>query len=189
MSESSIITFTGKSFDFTYPMQDSILLSDIAHHLALINRYTGATRVPYSVAEHSVRMSYLTTGLPIINLLHDSAEAYLSDIASPHKKGLGWIRDDQFISYKDAENDTLRVIGEALGVRDLNLHEKHKDIKIADKIMMATEVRDLMPVGTANTPGFICLIPRVVPYSQKIMPWPWDVAEANFIARFKELTQ
>ena len=189
MGGKPIITFTGKSFDITQPSHKSVCLEDIAHHLAIINRYAGATRVPYSVAEHSVRMSYLTKGVPIINLLHDSAEAYLADIASPYKKGLGWIRDGQFISYKDAENDTLRVIGETLGIRNLFLNVKHKDIKIADRIMMATEVRDLMPEGTANTPGFSYLIQDVDADNQRIKPWPWDLAEAEFIARFKELTR
>lgn len=190
MKGTSIITFTGKSFDYKFPQQESICLEDIAHHLALINRYTGATRVPYSVAEHSVRMSYLTTGTPIVNLLHDSAEAYLNDITSPVKIGLGWISDSdyEFDSYRNVESRVLRVIGEALGFRDLYANVLHKDIKIADRIMMATEVRDLMPEGTANTSEFIYYLENVESDHQRIKPWPWDIAEYEFIARFKELT-
>lgn len=188
MCERAILTSTGKAFDFTLPRHKSICIEDIAHHLALINRYTGATQVPYSVAEHSVRMSYLTVGVPIINLLHDSAEAYLSDIASPIKKGLGWGINESYLSYKDAESNVLKYIGETLGVRCLYLNIKHPKIKEADLIMLATEVRDLMPKGTLDHPIFARWIRDIKPDEQRIYPWPWYVAEAKFITRFKELT-
>ena len=52
-----IQTYTGKAFDLLNPTPEMVEVTDIAHHLALINRFTGATAVPYSVAQHSVLVS------------------------------------------------------------------------------------------------------------------------------------
>ncbi len=49
-----IRTFTGRYINpFTVRARD-ISLRDIAHHLSLINRYTGASPWPCPVAQHSV---------------------------------------------------------------------------------------------------------------------------------------
>jgi uncharacterized protein len=62
----------------------------IAHALAMLCRYNGHTRVFYSVAEHSLLvaglMAELKLGDPFEGLMHDAAEAYLSDIPSPWKQ-------------------------------------------------------------------------------------------------------
>jgi hypothetical protein len=63
-------------------------ITDIAHHLSHINRYTGATPEPYNVAHHSVLVSreFLDRDLRLAGLLHDAAEYVLNDIASPVKR-------------------------------------------------------------------------------------------------------
>lgn len=62
------------------------------HALAQLNRYTGHTLRPYSVAEHSC---YLATSDEVINqrlvrtaLIHDFGEAITNDIPRPFKKAL-----------------------------------------------------------------------------------------------------
>jgi len=64
-------------------------VKDIAHALSQICRYTGHTKHFYSVAEHSLLVAGLMLevvgGDPFEGLLHDAAEAYLSDIATPWK--------------------------------------------------------------------------------------------------------
>ena len=77
-----------------------VRLGDIAHALALVNRYGGHSTEPYSVAEHSVLVmlcvrDYLERldtpadeQLPILRaaLLHDAGEAYTGDIPTPLKR-------------------------------------------------------------------------------------------------------
>ena len=53
-----IQTFTGKKFDPLNPNLNDFCIEDIAHSLSLQCRFTGHCRVFYSVAEHSVHVSY-----------------------------------------------------------------------------------------------------------------------------------
>lgn len=68
-----------------------VCIEDIAHHLSLINRFTGATSRPYSVAEHSLlcadiaQRMHLSPALQMCMLMHDAHEAYTTDLSSPAK--------------------------------------------------------------------------------------------------------
>lgn len=182
-----IATYLGQAFDYDCPLAEDIDIRDIAHQLACINRFQGCTRIPYSVAEHSVRMSYLPMGKPIIHLLHDSAEAYIGDIPRPQKTRLCWVDGDIVVPYKVVEVGILKVIGEVLGVPDLVQEAKSKVATQADNIMLVTEIRDLMPLPLSHSIWAECLR-KVEPNIHRIKPRPWKVAEAEFLARYKELT-
>jgi hypothetical protein len=165
-----IQTYTGKKFYPLDPRPDDICLEDIAHALAHTCRYNGHSRVFYSVAEHCVRMS--VANLPGDSrwlLMHDSAEAYLSDVPSPIKPMLP--------EFKVIENSILEVIGEKykLGVPN------HQHIKLGDMVMLATEKRDVLPAG----PEWGLVLPE--PLLNKIYPWPPEVAENLFLNTAKEL--
>lgn len=180
----SILTYTGRLFDFWEPTPEMICIEDIAHALALTNRYSGHTHTPYSVAEHCERMSYIETAHPLVSLLHEVAEAYVGDIPSPQKGYLWWASDlTDIVSFREQESRIVRVIGEALGVRDLQGNVKFKGVKEADIIMLATETRDLMPMTDAFDPW----LGGVEPLEAKIYPQPWGLAEDMFLARFEEL--
>lgn len=65
------------------------LLSDIAHGLALINRFNGHTVCPWSVAAHSLCCYHLATPpAKRYALFHDAAEAYVGDWQRPVKHRL-----------------------------------------------------------------------------------------------------
>lgn len=69
--EESFKTFTGR---YTWPLDpraEDINLVDVAHSLAIINRYNGHTCTPYSVADHAVRVSHLVEDLAHCRLLPD----------------------------------------------------------------------------------------------------------------------
>ena len=104
-----IETFTGKEFYFLDPTPDSIDIRDIAHSLAFTCRYTGHSRRFYSVAEHSVLVSYLAVD-PLAGLLHDASEAYITDIASPIKPHLA--------NYKELEDKIMDKIKNKLNLFD-----------------------------------------------------------------------
>lgn len=186
-----IMTFTGKMFDFWLPDARAIRIEDIAHALALTNRYGGHTRVPYSVAEHCVRMCRPELpGNPLANLLHDAAEAYIGDVPSPIKHctyfSIANAHDSPCYSFENIENSILRTIGRALGIPKVLTGTISAETKQADLIMLATETRDLMPLQWRYE--FIPCICGVEPLPDVIEPWCWDEAEDRFLDSFKELT-
>lgn len=122
-------------------MMNEIDVSDIAHHLAQINRFTGACARPYSVAEHSLLVAELAAHdgksalVQLLGLLHDAHEAYTGDTSSPAKfaLGLAW---DQF---EHAHADRVRrVLGVLTGFTVHRRLVNHYDL-----VALATERRDL----------------------------------------------
>lgn len=83
-------TFTGRPFWPLDPRPDEIHIEDIAHALSLQCRYAGHCRRFYSVAEHCVLLAiHVPPAFKLWALLHDAAEAYLTDIPRPLKGDLG----------------------------------------------------------------------------------------------------
>lgn len=77
---------SGTYFDLVDPKPEMVNLEDIAHALSMINRYGGHTCYHYSVAEHSVIMSYIVPPLFAKEaLLHDAHEAFVGDMIAPLK--------------------------------------------------------------------------------------------------------
>lgn len=96
---------------------EDICIEDIAHHLSLICRYTGACPFHFSVAQHSLMVSALMGAHGLFNreaglagLLHDASEAYLNDIASPVK------HDPRMAFYREAEDRAERIIFAKFGL-------------------------------------------------------------------------
>lgn len=81
-----IETVKGGRFYIEHPEFD---IEVMAHAMANQCRYTGHVSSFYSVAEHSVLVSklmeHLKLGDPFEGLMHDGAEAFISDIAAPWK--------------------------------------------------------------------------------------------------------
>jgi len=126
-----ITTYTGKRFHFLDPQPEEIDIIDIAHHLSLLCRFTGACREFYSVAEHSIRVAdILPRELKLAGLLHDAAESYTNDISRP-------------VKYSHKLEETEALISVAIG-KKFNVELSHPKIKEADNIMIATEAKDLM---------------------------------------------
>lgn len=91
---SHITTFTGKHFNPANPNPEDIDIRDIAHALSLICRANGHTRFFYSVGQHSIscykeaETRGLSHRIQLGCLLHDSSEAYMSDVMRPIKSKL-----------------------------------------------------------------------------------------------------
>jgi hypothetical protein len=88
-------TFTDRKMDVTAPDEAPIDFLEIAIVLARINRYTGHTSRPFSVAQHCVighdalRAKYPERpDFALAFLLHDAHEAYTGDIATPIQNAL-----------------------------------------------------------------------------------------------------
>lgn len=130
-----IQTYSGRRFNPTNPVSNAIVIQDIAQALSMQCRFSGHVNGFYSVAQHSVGVSYLCNSEDALwGLLHDAAEAYLVDIPSPLK------RSEHFASYRDFE-----IKMQAAVCTRFELENKEPaSVKLADQIMLATEARDLM---------------------------------------------
>lgn len=140
-----IVTATGHEVDLRRVGPRDISALDIAAALPKINRFTGHTTRPYSVAEHSLLVCELAQRefgvqqpqVLLAALLHDAHEAYCGDISTPAKRALGWAWTD---FEQPIENTVLYRYGVLHAAR-----QWHSIIKQCDLIALACERRDLMP--------------------------------------------
>jgi 5'-deoxynucleotidase YfbR-like HD superfamily hydrolase len=183
-----IQTFSGRQFWPLNPFPDEIFIEDIAHALSLVCRYTGHCSSFYSVAQHSVRVSYRAQKLflqidkspgrferarivALCGLLHDASEAYISDVSRPvkHSATFGPI-------YKEIEANLEAQINRRFG-----LPAYLPVIKKADNELLATERRDLMAVPPREWSK------DAQPLPDHISPWTSTQAEYLFLYRFQAL--
>lgn len=81
--------YSGQVWEFSNPYVDRINIEDIAHSLSLKCRFNGHCRQFYSVAQHSLLVAeMLPDNLRLHGLMHDAAEAYISDIVRGLKNRL-----------------------------------------------------------------------------------------------------
>lgn len=113
-------------------------IHDIAHALSHINRYTGHTTEPWSVAQHSILVYMIARELhdckpqgQHIALLHDAHEAYVGDVATPIKAALG-------SAWQQLERMHEERVHEALGIAHFWPHYRI-DIKRMDLIALLVE--------------------------------------------------
>ena len=94
-----IYTFTGRKFYPLSPRAEDIEIADIAHALSLLCRANGHFSSFHSVAQHSVECcnEALQRGYSkktaLACLLHDASEAYMSDVTTPVKNKLEFLKE------------------------------------------------------------------------------------------------
>jgi hypothetical protein len=167
-----------------YPLDPEprmICIEDVAHHLAIIPRYNGATCRPYSVAEHCVILADhgMLEGLSPLEclnlLLHDAAEAYLQDVISPIK--------DSFKAFRAVEDRLLRTIHRTLGVPYL---EDRSAIKLLDASIILDERAVMLP---NHRPENHWSVEVLEPLGVEVRGLSWDEAEGEFLLCFRELKE
>lgn len=126
-----IYTYSGNIVNPTNIALPNILIQDIAHALSNICRFTGHTKDFYSVAQHSVIVSYLCHPDDALSgLLHDASEAYLTDIAAPLKN------TDMFKEYREIEKNLM----DRIRCRFNLPKEQPESVSKADKDLLHIEV-------------------------------------------------
>ncbi len=176
-----IQTFTGRKFSPLNPRPEDVDIRDIAHALAMKCRFNGHCSPFYSIAEHSVRVSWFLEqqGPPhaLWGLMHDAAEAYLPDLGGPIKKHFHLHDGPHTETFDHAENRLLAAIATALKFEPIH----YESIREADLTLLITEARDLLgpPPEPWNMPQ--------TPLESRIDPWPPAAAEKAFLERFEEL--
>ena len=206
-AEACFRTYTGRKFFPLHPDPEQVDIRDIAHALSMQCRFAGHIEGFYSVAQHSLNVATLVeqTGLArpgqgLRALLHDAAEAYLTDLRSRLKhSGYGQ-------AYRAAEQHLGRVIWKRFGIRNCNDSQL---VHWADRQLLLAEQRQLFPKGfpapwwTKNdppprknsdavfisAPEFIAPLqhPRFTVWSQTILPMQPREAEHAFLDKFTVL--
>jgi len=171
MNATTMQTYTGKLVDLANFTEEDVRLRDITHSLSMINRFTGHTTVPYTVAQHSVVVSKLVPPEDSMwGLLHDASEAYLGDIATPLKSFLP--------DYMQLERHVQRIIAKKFGLK----WPMPESVKVADRRALIHEKTKLLSVqhdwGITAEP--ICA---------SIVLMDWRQAEELFANRYKELAR
>ncbi|RKP48438.1 metal-dependent phosphohydrolase [Trinickia fusca] len=170
--QAEVLTFSGGLYNLLEPELSQISILDIAHSLSNLCRFGGHSRVFYSVAQHSVLVSMsVRSDLQFDALLHDAAEALVGDVPKPLKMLLP---DYQVIE---------RRVESALFARFGITYPLAGEIKIADKRVLHTELRDL----TFNEPANWDELRDFTPLPERIVPLNPIQAKNLFMERFSSL--
>lgn len=127
-----ICTHTGRYVSTLNLAVEDVTVTDIAHGLALCNRFVGQTAYPLSVAQHSIFVSRLVPpAYRLQGLFHDASEAYLGDMTK-------WLKmTDEMAAYREVEERTQDTIYRALGIP--TTEESNAAVDEADKLMVRYE--------------------------------------------------
>lgn len=128
ISGPTILLRSGKWFDLQDPSASQFEVSDIAHALSNICRFTGHTQRFYSVAEHSVICSHMVPP-------EDAMAAFIGDVSTPLKSLLP--------DYKSVEHRVEQAVWSRLGLPPT----LPPSVKVADRRALAVEQRVCMGNG------------------------------------------
>lgn len=160
---------SGKKVYFLHPQPDQIDIHDIALGLSGIGRFYNQLYKFYSVAEHSVRVSWiLPEDLAFEGLMHDAQEAIVGDMHSFLKRLIP--------QYIEIEHRIERAIALKYDLK----YPHPPAIKIADLTLLTTEKRDLRRYSDWRDSPY-------PPLKDKIVPWSMEKARKEFLKRFHQL--
>ena len=162
-------TFTGRKFHAFDPQPEDISLQDIAHALALVNRYNGMTVFPMSVGYHSLLVAqHAKPEYQLEGLLHDASEAYIMDVPRPWKPF--------FTNYSVCEDLLMQVIADKFNFK----YPLPEQIHVIDNKLLHTEAIQLLP-GNDWADGKLAYKDMILQEKN------WREIEATFIHVFNQL--
>lgn len=165
-------TFTNEIVEMTQLNLNAVNITDIAHALSMQCRFAGHIPKFYSVAEHSYMVSVLVPEhMALWGLMHDAAEAYITDIPTYVKSCVPEIRK--------LETYLLSCISIVFSMGDLVIP---KEVKEVDLRMLMTEKEQFYSEYVRDWEI------DAKPYDFiQLSCWSPKEAETKFLLRFKEL--
>ncbi|MAU62103.1 MAG: hydrolase [Parvibaculum sp.] len=181
---------SGRRLDLLDPSPLDVEIDDIAHGLARVARWNGQTKGDhaFTVAEHCVLVDDICArfrpGWParwrLAALLHDAPEYVIGDMISPFKAALG-------IDYKAFEHRLAAAIHVRFGLPP-ELPQSVEDlIKRADHASAFFEATQIAGFSDEEAAQFFGRPRGLTPI--RIEPLPTRKAQAQFLARFRELSE
>lgn len=165
-------TVNGHKFWPLDPRPEDIHIEDIAHALSLLCRFGGHCTKYYSVAQHSMLVSFhCPKEYQLWGLLHDASEAYIGDMIRPLKRDMP--------EYHLIETKVMTAIAQRFNLTPLTLPV---EVKKVDTDLLFTEKRDLMrhTLDWFRPPGVEELDIIIEPMLPNEAYW-------HFMNRYKEL--
>lgn len=170
----------------------NINITDIAHASSNICRFNGHVRQFYPLAQHCVLVSYMCDPENALDgLLHDSSEAYLSDIVRPIKE------TELFESYRWLEAKLEQDVAMKFGTK----YPMPPSVKAADMEIVVWEALNLFKPAPAWVTDYIekhpfTLIQKLetlaketgTSWAYPFNTWQPFEAKARFMKRFLELS-
>ena len=182
----AILTASGQEVCLRYPDVKSILLDDIAHGLSMLHLYGGATRRPYSAAEHALLVCEIVERmLPadahglLAALMADAHQAYVGVVTATVQAHLA--------DWHLLDGRLHRTVLSAWGLHGAT-HAHLRVIHQAQLLAKATEYAQLLPPHTLQ-PDLVHVQP--VEWVNLMAPercrMAWGEWRAAFIDRANEL--
>lgn len=190
-----ILLADGSEYFFDGPERahNRLDIATLAHHLAIINRFTGATTRPYSVAEHSLLCADIadqqgcSKAVQLACLMHDVHEAVTGDASSPVKRTLG-------SPWHAFESPHANAVRRHFGLQS-TFAAHHRAIHAVDLVALATERRDLTPYNphqhrpwpVLDTPGRLVIALGHNLKTARRQQAHWTEWRDQFIERYQAL--
>jgi 5'-deoxynucleotidase YfbR-like HD superfamily hydrolase len=136
----TLVTISGRVFDYNNITKDSIYIPDIIHSLTGLGRFNGHSTRIYTVGEHTLMCLIMAEKLgfsnrmKLLTFIHDFTEGYCSDCPAPLKALLP--------EFQHIEGKIEMAIYEHLGIEQPTEAE-YRLIKRIDLTMLVIEMRDL----------------------------------------------
>jgi len=176
-----IETVSGIKFWPLDPKPEDICVVDIATGLCQTCRYNGQVMFFYSVGQHSLNCCQLAEymGHParvqLLCLLHDAAEAYISDVTAPVKSCIP--------EFSRIEEGILQAVYKSFRM-DPPTPEELKIIKNIDNVILVTEAKGLAMEHVTSEESLVRFLPH--PHI-KIQSLPPDVVIYAYLDVLAEL--
>lgn len=151
-------TFMGKKVDPLTVTAEDITLEDIAHALSLMCRGNGQVVHFYSVGQHCINCAKeakergWNDRLQLGCLLHDAAEAYMSDLITPIKVHMP--------QYYEIEEHFLKAVYEKFGLADLS-EEEWRLIMEVDRALLTYDLVELLKEPVPEEGYMVTRIPDI----------------------------
>jgi uncharacterized protein len=182
---------SGRRLNLLDPSPLDIEIEDIARGLARVARWNGQTNGAhiFSVAQHSLLVEAIAGALNpaagartrLAVLLHDAAEYVIGDMISPFKAVIG-------DAYRETESRILDAVMRRFGLPAPMNRLTASLAKRADRAAAyheATRLAGFTPTEALEIFGAPMRLGKAT--LDLTDPWPIDLAESRFLARFSEL--
>jgi hypothetical protein len=190
----------GREIIMSSPKAEDVDFEEICLQLADLNRFAGATRIPISVAFHSLICFELAKNdpdplLPAYMLIHDCHEQRVGEITRPAALGIADVAHELFgVPAAGIVKDAIRelkhrhdlVIWYAAGLPEPT-PEQEKRIKHYDNRALMTEARDfgVEPKSSWEVFGINGIEPSERIYSDGYFGWNRELVAAKLYARMQ----